>query len=775
MQSGTHRITKSCQTRRARRADRLRELLHLSPADSLLLDACARKKVADVKAILSSMPLLNPDTVRDKYLRTPLHIACGRRDDLREATAVARMLIHSGSDVNNGVGDVDGFQPMHMAVLANNFQCVLMLLEEGASVPASDPFRLTPLLLAKLKLDNLRRSSTETSELEYQDLKSITKVLVTHLANKHITTYGPPTSGAYYGLSESLFAKDHESQLNDTISSISNQLSRIHMDESAGSQLLHESMKNLIEKVRDLGIEENPKIDATLDWSSETRSFVAGVERTGHKEHRQNPAVPTSLPTISMTKHSATKGKAKQSSKKENDDLFAAVRKSTTIRSKPASNPTSSTKGSPVKSRPKKSKAKKKSRHKEPAEGSCLFRYLFYMVVLLYIAYYGSRLCQRSPECMQAVHPLSDLYEVHGQPVVAAMQASYESHVQPRLQACLDLAEPHLAKTQKFIQPHLVKLKHTVRPVLEKTREKTITALHSGKEWLKQKYHDDLLPLQHQVLADAQHVWETDLQHRFEAVEPKLRQWWEYVLLEAHQLQQQYDTHVAPHVADLLKSVQSKSQMGKFDKDIHMAKPTASSEEKAEYKPALADEAPLETPTSDQIEKLSALSDHQSETTETVVVSVTEPQGTTASEAIVPTSTQHPDNIVTSAAANSEVTAAAAIKAHSTSLTEDEVADSASEKIVTETVSEEVVEESEVSQKSQEIQIKNEEPLLEKSQKEEFKEEPLLQKTFEKPADEAKEGSDEAHHILLEAEAEPPIAKSTLKLVQQEPVVEGWA
>ena len=42
-----NRITKSCQNRRNRRADRLRELLQLTPGDSVLLDACKRKKAKD--------------------------------------------------------------------------------------------------------------------------------------------------------------------------------------------------------------------------------------------------------------------------------------------------------------------------------------------------------------------------------------------------------------------------------------------------------------------------------------------------------------------------------------------------------------------------------------------------------------------------------------------------------------------------------------------------------------------------------------------------------
>ena len=42
-----NRITKSCQNRRSCRADRLRELLQLTPGDSVLLDACKRKKAKD--------------------------------------------------------------------------------------------------------------------------------------------------------------------------------------------------------------------------------------------------------------------------------------------------------------------------------------------------------------------------------------------------------------------------------------------------------------------------------------------------------------------------------------------------------------------------------------------------------------------------------------------------------------------------------------------------------------------------------------------------------
>ncbi|KAI8640676.1 ankyrin repeat-containing domain protein [Parasitella parasitica] len=268
-----NRITKTCQMKKNKRADKLRDLLQLTPFDSILLDACARKPLSDVQILLEASPGANPDTIRDKYLRTPLHIACGRKDDFENATSIAKLLITAGSDINNGVGDVDGLQPLHMAVLAGNHQCVLMLLHEGATIPSADPFRLTPLLLAKLKLDNLRHAQqaihntdddesqrmSESAKSQYDDLKSITQVLVSHLANKHITTFGLPsydTSG-YHGLSDFLFSKQSDEELSDTISSITDKLALIGMnDGEADEKIIQDSVNGLIEKVKKLGINE---------------------------------------------------------------------------------------------------------------------------------------------------------------------------------------------------------------------------------------------------------------------------------------------------------------------------------------------------------------------------------------------------------------------------------------------------------------------------------------------------------------------------------------
>jgi hypothetical protein len=46
-----NRITKTCQIKKNKRADKLRDLLQLSPSDSILLDACARKPPNDGKIL----------------------------------------------------------------------------------------------------------------------------------------------------------------------------------------------------------------------------------------------------------------------------------------------------------------------------------------------------------------------------------------------------------------------------------------------------------------------------------------------------------------------------------------------------------------------------------------------------------------------------------------------------------------------------------------------------------------------------------------------------
>jgi hypothetical protein len=82
---------------------------------------------------------------------------------------------------------------------------------------------------------------------------------VSHLANKHITTFGLPsydTSG-YHGLSDFLFSKESDEELSDTIASITDKLASIGMsDGETDDKIIQDSVNGLIEKVKKLGINE---------------------------------------------------------------------------------------------------------------------------------------------------------------------------------------------------------------------------------------------------------------------------------------------------------------------------------------------------------------------------------------------------------------------------------------------------------------------------------------------------------------------------------------
>ncbi|KAG0762974.1 hypothetical protein G6F62_002354 [Rhizopus arrhizus] len=234
-----NKVTKSAKYQEQKQQpENLRDLLRLTAAETILLDACARKSAQEVQEILEALPQLNPDTIRDNNLRTPLHIACSRKDNPSTATEIAQLLIRAGSDINNGVGDIDGLKPMHM----------------GATIPASDPFRLSPLLLAKFKMDNLLQHKqgrvewvSECAKQEYNDLLSITQVLVTHLASKHSESFGSSLAQHnYHGLSDSLF-NNSNNELNDTIAAITDKLALIDV---SSSDNLQDSVNSLIQKYR---------------------------------------------------------------------------------------------------------------------------------------------------------------------------------------------------------------------------------------------------------------------------------------------------------------------------------------------------------------------------------------------------------------------------------------------------------------------------------------------------------------------------------------------
>lgn len=82
-------------------------------------------------------------------------------------------------------------------------------------------------------------------------------MLVSHLANKHITSFGLPSydSSGYYGLSDFLFLKESD-DLNETISNITDKLSKIEMNnDNENDQHLQDSVNGLIENIKKLGIQ----------------------------------------------------------------------------------------------------------------------------------------------------------------------------------------------------------------------------------------------------------------------------------------------------------------------------------------------------------------------------------------------------------------------------------------------------------------------------------------------------------------------------------------
>jgi hypothetical protein len=86
---------------------------------------------------------------------------------------------------------------------------------------------------------------------------------VSHLANKHITSFGLPSydSSGYYGLSDFLFLKESDdAELNETISNITDKLAQIGMNSSVQDEkTIQDSVNGLIEKVKKLGINESVK------------------------------------------------------------------------------------------------------------------------------------------------------------------------------------------------------------------------------------------------------------------------------------------------------------------------------------------------------------------------------------------------------------------------------------------------------------------------------------------------------------------------------------
>lgn len=132
---------------------------------------------------------LNPDLIRDSKLRTPLLVACAAGQ-----AAIVRQLVRWGADVNNPMGDIVGNKPLDLAVISNNVDTVLALLECGAKITnyanckinADDglplPIRLraasrTPLDLANSRLELLIKQSEQTKTVKTETMDQVMEVI----------------------------------------------------------------------------------------------------------------------------------------------------------------------------------------------------------------------------------------------------------------------------------------------------------------------------------------------------------------------------------------------------------------------------------------------------------------------------------------------------------------------------------------------------------------------------------------------------------------------
>lgn len=148
---------------------------------------------AVVELLESKKTGLNPDLIRDSKLRTPLLVACAAGQ-----AAIVKQLIKWGADVNNAMGDIVGNKPLDLAVISNDVDTVLVLLEAGAKVghfndttnqiqpddglPLQTRLRAakrTPLDLANSRLDLLLRQAEITGATTKSDtMEQVLKVCI---------------------------------------------------------------------------------------------------------------------------------------------------------------------------------------------------------------------------------------------------------------------------------------------------------------------------------------------------------------------------------------------------------------------------------------------------------------------------------------------------------------------------------------------------------------------------------------------------------------------
>ncbi|CAO3681046.1 unnamed protein product [Rhizopus stolonifer] len=219
----SHKTTKTAIHKKTNKPTKLKESFKLTKEQQDLMTACLDNDLFAVSDLLEKhQHSLDPDRVRDSKLRTPLLVASAKGN-----TEIVKELIKWGADVNNPVGDIVGNKPLHLAVISNNFDTVLTLLEAGAktrpdSNQAFDVNQLrAPLSLATSRLDMLMNQATNSKSRSLDQVMKIINLL------KH-------------------YSSDND---NNGLDELTNKISSLDIDSVENEDILN-SLRQVIENMR---------------------------------------------------------------------------------------------------------------------------------------------------------------------------------------------------------------------------------------------------------------------------------------------------------------------------------------------------------------------------------------------------------------------------------------------------------------------------------------------------------------------------------------------